>query len=127
MDCIGRESCESAIFNFNRMHQIVDIKPLSVNEVWKGRRFKTKTYSSYEKEVLLKLKTMQVPPPPYEITFRFGLSSKLADWDNPVKPFQDILQKKYGFDDKHIERAVVEKVLVNKGDEFVEFELKTRE
>ncbi len=107
------------------MKQTVPVKPLSVNQVWQGKRFKTKKYSLYEKEVLLLLKPMQVPVPPYEIRFKFGVSSKLADWDNPVKPFQDILQKKYGFDDKHIERAVVEKVLVPKGSEFVEFELNT--
>ena len=28
------------------------IKPLSVNQVWQGKRFKTKTYKDYEKNVL---------------------------------------------------------------------------
>lgn len=107
------------------MQQKVNIKPLSVNQVWQGKRFKTKAYSVYEKELLLLLKPMKVPVPPYEVRFKFGVSSKLADWDNPVKPFQDVLQKKYGFDDKYIERAVVEKVLVPKGAEFIEFELRT--
>jgi len=55
---------------------------------------------------------------------RFGLSSKNADIDNPVKPFVDCLQKRYGFNDRHIYRLVVEKVDVAKGDEFIEFELK---
>jgi len=48
----------------------------------------------------------------------------LADWDNPIKPFQDILQKRYGFNDKDIFRAVVEKVKTHKGEEFVYFDIK---
>jgi Holliday junction resolvase RusA-like endonuclease len=55
---------------------------------------------------------------------RFGLSSKNADIDNPVKPFVDCLQKRYGFNDRHIYKLTVEKVDVKKGDEFIEFELK---
>lgn len=48
------------------------------------------------------LPKITIPPPPYRVTYEFGLSSKLADWDNPVKPAQDVLQKKYGFNDRDI-------------------------
>lgn len=57
--------------------------------------------------------------------YEFGISSPLADWDNPVKPFQDVLQKKYKFNDKDIVRAVVTKIKVEKGDEYVSFEIIT--
>lgn len=70
---------------------------------------------------------MEVPVPPYEIHFKFGFSNSLSDWDNPVKPTQDILSKKYMFNDKLIRRAIVETELVKKGEEYVEFELKTVE
>jgi len=30
----------------------VDIKPLSVNEAWRGRRFKTPEYRKYERDIL---------------------------------------------------------------------------
>lgn len=66
-----------------------------------------------------------MPEPPYELQLRFGLSSPLADWDNGVKPFQDVLQKKFGFNDKDIVRAVVEKVLVKKGEEYISFSINT--
>jgi hypothetical protein len=56
---------------------------------------------------------------------RFGFSNRLSDWDNPVKPVQDILSKKYGFNDKLIRRAVVETEIVRKGAEYVEFEIQT--
>lgn len=101
---------------------IIKIKPLSVNQVWQGKRFKTKAYKDYEKEVLLLLpNSYKVPLNRLEITFTFGFSSKLADWDNPIKPFQDILQKKYKFNDSQIYKATVIKEIVKKGDEFIEF------
>lgn len=102
---------------------IISVKPLSVNQCWMGRRFKTKKYISYEKELLLLLPNIKIPEPPYKIYFKFGFSSKLSDWDNPIKPFQDILQKRYGFDDRDIFKAVVEKELVKKGCEFIEFNI----
>ena len=103
---------------------IIKIKPLSVNQCWQGRRFKTKLYKSFEIELLSKLKPLEVPAGKLQIFIKFGLSSKNADWDNPIKPFQDILQKKYGFNDRNVYKAVVEKVDVKKGFEFIEFEIK---
>ena len=102
---------------------IVKVKPLSVNQVWQGKRFKTKAYKEYEKDVLLNLKPMNVEGGKLSLFLRFGLSSKNADIDNPVKPFVDCLQKRYCFNDRHIYKLVVEKVDVAKGDEFIEFEL----
>ena len=102
----------------------INIKPLSVNECWQGKRFKTPKYKSYETELLYRLKCLAIPEPPYELNITFGLSNVLSDWDNPVKPFQDILQKKYGFNDKNIFKAVVIKEKVSKGNEFIDFEIK---
>lgn len=94
------------------------IKPLSVNECWQGRRFKTPAYKAYEKELLYTLPQKKIPPPPYRISFEFGFSSSLNDWDNPIKPLQDILQKKYNFNDKEVFSAMVSKELVKKGQEY---------
>lgn len=99
------------------------IKPLSVNEAWQGKRYKTPAYSRYEKTVLTLLRPLVIPDGPLEIRLEFGLSSSASDWDNPVKPFVDCLQKRYGFNDNRIQRGVVEKVKVPKGQEYVEFEL----
>jgi len=59
------------------------------------------------------------------ISILFGFSSKKSDWDNPIKCFVDILQKKYGFDDNQIYRGVIEKTIVPKGEEFIEFEIES--
>jgi len=75
--------------------------------------------------LLLRLKPIKLPPPPYDIYFKFGFSSKLSDWDNPIKPFQDILQKRYDFNDRDVFKATVEKELVKKGNEFIEFSIKS--
>lgn len=103
----------------------INEKPLSVNEAWRGRRFKSANYTSYETKMLWLLPNIDIPQPPFEIHFKFGFSSKSSDWDNPIKPFQDILSKKYGFNDKLIRKAVVETEMVNKGNEFIEFEITT--
>lgn len=94
------------------------IKPLSVNECWQGQRFKTPKYKKYETELLYTLPAKKLPPPPYSIHFEFGLSNILSDWDNPIKPLQDILQKKYNFNDKDIYFGSVLKVKVKKGEEY---------
>lgn len=62
----------------------------------------------------------EIPEGDLAIRLEFGLS-KTADWDNPVKPFQDILQKKYGFNDSRIIRAEVIKKVVKKGDGYINF------
>jgi Holliday junction resolvase RusA-like endonuclease len=104
----------------------VEIKPLSVNRAWQGKRFKTPEYTAYEKEVLLKLQPydLSTSKEPIELSMVVGLSNMASDIDNVVKPFVDILQKKYGFNDKYIFRLIVEKKLVLKGAEFIEFYIK---
>jgi hypothetical protein len=101
----------------------IKIKPLSVNEAWKGRRFKTDKYKRYERELPLLLSSMTIPDGPLELWVEFGFSSAASDWDNPIKPFQDILQKKYGFNDSRITLGCGIKRKVKKGEEFIRFSL----
>lgn len=103
----------------------INIKPLSVNEAWQGRRFKTKKYLAFEQEFLLKLRPLKLPEPPYSVYYEFGLSNVLSDWDNSIKVTQDCLQKKYNFNDKDIFEGLVRKVKVDKGSEYILFEIKT--
>ena len=102
----------------------LDIKPLSVNAAWKGRRFKTDQYKKYERDILMLLRPCVIPDGFLELTLTFGFSSAASDFDNPVKPFVDCLQKKYGFNDKRIKRCIIDVVNVKKGKEFMEWEFK---
>lgn len=96
----------------------IQIKPLSVNECWQGKRYKTPAYNRYEKAVLLLLPKAEIINVE-RIEIEFGVSSKLADIDNPVKPILDILQKKYGFNDRDIFELTIKKVLTKKGQEYI--------
>jgi len=101
----------------------INIKPLSANNAWRGRRFKTPEYKNYEEELLWILPKMKVPLGKLEVYYEFGLSSKNADGDNCIKQFQDIISKKYGFNDKNIYLWHIKKVDVKKGDEYIDFEV----
>lgn len=102
---------------------LLKIKPLSVNDAWKGRRFKTNAYKNYEKAVLLMLPKMEVPGGDLKIELTFGFSNKASDIDNPVKCFVDCLQKKYGFNDSRVYEMSLKKCKVKKGHEFIDFEI----
>lgn len=101
----------------------VNIKPMSVNDAWKGERYKSDEYRAYEKELLYILPKIEIPEPPFQIYFKFGFSSDLSDWDNPIKPTQDVISKKYRFNDKLIKRAIIDIENVEKGCEYFEFEI----
>ena len=103
----------------------INIKPLSVNEAWQGRRYKTDKYNAYSKLLSLHLK-------PFKIDFKgdlsvhliFGFSSHGADIDNPVKPILDVMQKKFGFNDNRIYELNIKKEIVKKGNEFIDIDIR---
>ncbi len=100
------------------------IKPMSANKSWFGRKHKTTEYRNYEKEVLSILPdNFVVPNGDLKLTLVFGYSNKLNDIDNGVKPFLDILQKKYGFNDSRVYELNVRKVIVKKGKEFIDWRI----
>jgi Holliday junction resolvase RusA-like endonuclease len=79
------------------------IKPLSTNEAWKGRRFKTDKYKQFERDVLFMLPKLKGSIPDLiAIDLHFGFTSLASDIDNPIKMILDILQKKYLFNDSRI-------------------------
>ena len=98
----------------------LQVKPLSVNEAWKGRRIKSDKYKIFERSVLFMLpKPKDVFSDMLRIELFFGFSNVLSDLDNPIKMTLDILQKKYGFNDKNIFEMNVRKCKVEKGKEFI--------
>lgn len=101
----------------------IDIKPLSVNQAWQGKRFKTPKYKQYEADVLALLPAFKVPDGELEMHIQVGFSNKQSDLDNVVKPFVDILQKKYGFNDSRIYQLSLYKRIVPKGQEYISFDL----
>lgn len=100
----------------------VSLKPLSVNDAWKGQRFRSDQYNQYESDCFVLLPAaVAIPDGPLKVEYEFGFSNDGSDYDNPIKPLQDILQKKYGFNDSRIVEANIKKVLVKKGHEYFKF------
>lgn len=97
----------------------LNIKPLSVNEAWAGKRFKTPKYKQYEKDLLFLLPKISAIPNEIKLKFTFGFSNIQSDIDNPVKCLLDIMQKKYGFNDANVWELTIKKVKVKKGSEYI--------
>ena len=106
------------------MHQI-NIKPLSVNKAWRGKLSKTPTLMKYNRDIGLILPRIKVPEGFLRLSIEFGFSSKASDIDNPLKPFIDCLQNKYGFDDKNIYELAIKKEVVKRGNEYIKFNLES--
>lgn len=102
----------------------INIKPLSVNQAYTGRRFKTDKYRAFQKEMLLLLPNVKIDlKKPLKINIVFGFSSKGSDIDNPVKSTLDVLQKKFKFNDNQVQELNVKKEIVKKGSEFIELQI----
>lgn len=106
------------------MHHI-NIKPLSVNQSYKGRHFPTAKLLKYKNELHWELpRNIGIPKEgKLKVKYIFGVSSKKSDGDNLIKSFQDCLSEVYGFNDNQIYKWEVEKVDVKKGAEFIDFEI----
>ena len=103
------------------LQNTLNIRPLSVNCAWKGKRYKSDEYKKYEEDLFKILPQLEIPDGKLEVQYLWGFSSKLSDVDSPIKQFQDILQKAYGFNDRMIFRIIVQKIKVPKGSEFISF------
>lgn len=105
---------------------IIKIKPISVNEAWRWRKFSTPKKTEYEKEVRKALIgcTLEDCIAPYEIHFKFYIP-KMQDYDNCIKVSQDILCEHFGINDRDIYKAIIEKVPVKKGEERWEVDIVT--
>lgn len=104
---------------------LVKIKPMTVNKCWRGgRRFRTKEYNAWEEELLWTLPKIEFPKENICLEITFGLSNSGSDVDNCAKPFLDVLQKKYDFNDNKIIKLTLIKQKVKKGEEYIQFSLK---
>jgi Holliday junction resolvase RusA-like endonuclease len=103
---------------------IINIKPLSVNQAWRGRRFKSDKYKTFERNMLLNLPSIKKDlTGDLKVVIHYGFSSKLSDIDNPCKMVLDCFCKKYGFDDRQVFELIQTKEIVKKGQEFIKFNI----
>lgn len=102
----------------------VEVKPLSVNAVWQGRRFKTKAYKQYEQDCGWFLKAPMIKGE-VEVYYKFYIKNyAMSDVDNFIKPLQDILVKNGLIeDDRKIVKVTAEKI--KSVEEYTEIEIMT--
>ena len=77
------------------MKGVIEIRPLSNNAMWQGRRFKTPNYKAYENEVLWALKSVKRRVSGnYRMWVDFHLThASTTDISNLIKPLEDIFVK----------------------------------
>lgn len=82
----------------------IDIKPISINYAFQGRRFKTKKCKEYEASLWYRLPKKPMITGDVEVFFDFFLVNyKKTDISNLVKVTEDIIvKKKYIEDDRKI-------------------------
>ena len=108
----------------------LNLKSLSVNKAWQGRRYRTDAYKLFQSAVhmlLLVIKPKKPEGDEYFVHYEFGLPSS-ADIDNPIKTFQDCLFRFWNMlkRDSKIMFMIVVKVKVKKGDEYIGFHVDDR-
>lgn len=101
----------------------IQIKALSVNNAWKGHRFKTKAYKDYSQIMALLLPRGSAIDGRLAVAIIFGYSNVNADIDNGVKPLLDLMQAKYGFNDRDVYSLDVTKQITTPGQEFIDFKI----
>lgn len=101
----------------------INIKPISVNQSYRGRRFSTPEHKKWKQAVMLLLPNFILPGENLKIHYEFGFSSKASDLDNAIKAVQDCLAEKYHFNDREVFELSAKKVIVNKNEEYFLFHI----
>ncbi|MBS3927747.1 MAG: RusA family crossover junction endodeoxyribonuclease [Sphingomonadales bacterium] len=78
------------------MKLTIHVKPLSINDAYRGAHYPTKEKTQYETALRYALPNVRVAPGPYyRIAFDFHLVNfALTDYDNLIKITQDCLVKR---------------------------------
>lgn len=105
----------------------ISLKPISTNEAWQGKRFKSKKYKEFESSMLSLMPDLDVEKSPYYVFLEFGFSNKMSDIDNPIKMVLDVIQKRYLINDRDIYKLKISKTIVAKGEEFIKFKILDKE
>lgn len=99
------------------------VKPLSANKMTgRNKSYKTKEYKQYQEDIRQELLGVDWPigDNPCAFYVEAGLSNKLSDLDNVIKPLLDTFQCIYPeFNDKKVGYIELQKKTVKKGDDFL--------
>jgi len=109
---------------FKEVSNGLKVKPMSVNQSYLGRKRKSSAYHAYEKYIMTQIDAQPLPSKGLlQIDFVFGVSTRSADLDNPIKPILDLLQKIHQFNDNRVYKLTAEKHIVAKGEEYLYYRI----
>ena len=104
----------------------INIKALSVNEAYRGKKWRTPKHDVYKTALKHLLPDwLKLPASPFCVHLEFGHSNLNSDIDNCAKLFIDSLQDKYNFNDRYIKRLIIDVEKVDKGKEYVKFNIES--
>ena len=96
-------------------------KPVSTNDLYvvvKGQPYKSAEYKAFSETVPLLLPTgIKIPRGKIVIHYEFGITTGF-DSDNCVKAFQDIISKKYRFNDNRVAFHTVLKTFIRPSERY---------
>ncbi len=91
---------------------IIELKPISINEAFQGKRFKTKKCKDFENDFMLLAPKRKMIKGRVEVKYKFYMKNhSRADYDNVIKVVQDlIVECGYIEDDRKIYKATIYKI-----------------
>lgn len=91
---------------------IIPLKALSVNAAWQGRRFKTKNYQQFERDMFMLMPKRKQTKGFVELHFKFYLTNYgMTDVSNLIKCTEDIIVKAGWIeDDRKVVKLTAEKI-----------------
>ena len=105
---------------------LIPLKPVSTNEMYKlnSNKWRRPEYLDFRDEVKeeLEIKGLRLPSTgSLKFDMKFGIAENF-DLDNCLKPFIDAVEYTFeGLNDNRVSKILAEKIIVGKGDEFIEF------
>jgi len=111
------------------LHLRIPVKPLSTNKMYTGKKRRSIYYKQFSREVLQYLNEHYdcrglALTGNLKLTMEVGVSSPLMDASNTIKAIEDVVVKWCGsWDDRQVYSLSVEKYLVAKGDEYINFSI----
>jgi Holliday junction resolvase RusA-like endonuclease len=104
-----------------RFYVELPTKPISTNNLYRGKKVRSYDYKKYRAETFKFLGTREEE---YDLTgnlyleLEVGYSSPLSDLSNGIKGLEDVLTEYLGFNDRQVVTLVMNKFLVDKGSEY---------
>ena len=111
------------------MDLLLKVKPLSANQMTgRSKSYKTKEYKQYQEDIRQELLGVDWPikDNPCAFYVEAGLSNRLSDLDNVIKPLLDTFQCIYPeFNDRRVNYIELQKKPVKRGEEFLRIRIGT--